>query len=147
MAELRTLAAHHAALATLTLEAAAEQELWQRVTAIASGELPVATLRIQLVALPVDLQTVLAHAATAATTHGLKLALSARALTGVAYLWVHGPTAELVPFQRTLEQRWPHIELLGGPGLRSERPLWEQGSAPELNRALKETIDPCRAFV
>ena len=147
LAELRALAADRGAQTTLELEATAEQELWQRVTAIASGPLPVATLRLQLVALPAELQTALAHAATAATAHGLNLTLSAHALSGVAYLSVHGPTTELIPFQRTLEQHWPHVELRAGPGLRTEHPLWEQGTAPELTRALKETIDPCRAFV
>lgn len=143
MSELQGYARSHAATAIQTFSGAQEEACWRELAHVSDGPLAAATCRLQLCSHPAELNAALAAAMASATTHGIQLSMGARALNGVAYLLASGSPQAIAALQADLAPAWPHLY---HQGERGATPVWEQGQAPQLARALKEACDPCFAL-
>lgn len=123
----------------------AHSSLWAAIADLArSDEVSADELALRLGCLPADLDQALTDARTLAARHGLALRICARALSGVAYLRLAGPTEGLHAVHAELLQRRPQLTLLAGPpALAAELPAWGASFANlELMRRIKQEFDP-----
>jgi D-lactate dehydrogenase (cytochrome) len=142
--DLAALAARHGG-ACRELRGADEDGLWASVAALAGAPAGPGEAVLRLCAPPAALGAALDAAADSARALGLELRLTARALSGVAYLRASGAVAGLRALHGGLVGRWRHAHLLdGAPELLAGADRW--GAPPPglaLMRALKEEFDPC----
>jgi glycolate oxidase FAD binding subunit len=101
-------------------------------------------LVLKLTCLPAHMQSLLAALAERANALGLKLACTARALSGVAYARVRGPAEGLIGLHRALLAQHPRIVLLGAPReVRMQVPIWGNAIAGlDIMQRIKREFDP-----
>jgi D-lactate dehydrogenase (cytochrome) len=142
--ELRAMAEECGAVTLEEPGGADEARLWHTVAALSAPAAPEGSARIRLCVAPADLGAALDDAHAHATAQDLRLVIDARALSGVIYLLVEGPTAGLRALFAGLATRWPHAQLLAAaPVVTDGLPIW--GAPPpalDLMRELKGAIDP-----
>ncbi|PDW01537.1 FAD-binding oxidoreductase [Candidatus Viridilinea mediisalina] len=143
MSELQSYATSHRASATATFSGAQEEACWRELARISDGPLDAATCRLRLCSHPAELDAAIAAAVASAATHAIQLSIGARALSGVAYLLATGSPEAIAAMQADLAPNWPQLYPQDNGG---GTPIWEQGQAPELARAIKEACDPCFAL-
>ncbi len=137
--DLRAMAGRHAAANLVERTGEDEQQLWAAIAAHAGGPALPGEALMRLCAPPAALEAALEHAFSLASDARVELSISARALSGVAYLRAVGPAAGLHSLYNILVERWGHAHLLAGVGA----PAW--GAAPpasSLMRAIKAELDP-----
>ncbi len=98
----------------------------------------------RLSCLPGELGAALGEARGLAARHGLALKISARALSGVAYLRLRGPAEGARAWHAALLEGRPLLAVLGAPpALAAELPVWGRPPANlELMRRIKAEFDP-----
>ncbi|MBX0328160.1 FAD-binding oxidoreductase [Oscillochloris sp. ZM17-4] len=142
--ELAELAERRGLAAPRELSGGEEDALWDAAAAVADTATAPDEALIRLSAAPAELREALAHAEALAGRRGLGLSVSARALSGVAYLRARGALADLAGLYGDLGARWRHAHLLAGPdGLLAGAPTWgAPHAALALMRAIKAELDP-----
>lgn len=144
MRELGSLAARHNVAELRALEGERHAAIWAWVNDRAAADLSGDHALLRLGVLPGELGSTLAHVEERATAHGMRVAVDARALSGVIYLRASGPAAGLRGLHADLVARWRHCHLLAcDPERRAGLPVW--GAEPpgiELMRELKRAFDP-----
>jgi len=137
--DLRAMAGRHVAANLVERTGEDEQQLWAAIAAHAGGPALPGEALMRLCAPPAALEAALEHAFSLASDARVQLSVSARALSGVAYLRAVGPAAGLHSLYNVLVERWGHAHLLAGVGA----PAW--GAVPpasSLMRAIKAELDP-----
>ena len=137
--DLRAMAGRHAAANLVERTGEDEQQLWAAIAAHAGSPALPGEALMRLCAPPAALEAALEHAFSLASDARVQLSVSARALSGVAYLRAVGPAAGLHSLYNILVERWGHAHLLAGVGA----PAW--GAAPpasSLMRTIKAELDP-----
>ena len=141
--DLRAMAGRHAAANLVERTGEDEQQLWAAIAAHAGGPAFPGEALMRLCAPPAALEAALEHAFSLASDASVQLSVSARALSGVAYLRAVGPAAGLHSLYNVLVERWGHAHLLAGVGA----PAW--GAVPPasgLMRTIKAELDPNQAL-
>lgn len=119
--------------------------LWAHVNSLPqTAELAPSELVARLACLPGDLPAALALAGAAARQNEVALAVSARALSGVAYLRLRGEPGALAAWHGAMLGRYPQIAVIGAPpALAVELPVWGR-ELPNLAlmRTIKQEFDP-----
>lgn len=127
------------------LRDAEHADLWARVNDLPqTAELAADELVLRLSCLPGDLSAALAAARANARQHDLALALSARALSGVAYLRLRGDASALASWHAAALSRTPQLAVIAAPAaLGAELPRWgRELPNAELMRRIKGEFDP-----
>jgi FAD/FMN-containing dehydrogenase len=142
--ELADLARRHDLPLPRELSGSAEDALWASVSAVADRATAPDEALLRLSAAPAELRLALAQAAELAEGHNVRLTVSARALSGVAYLRARGELTGLGALYAGLAARWRHAHLLAGPDeLLAGAPAWgAPHAALALMRAIKAELDP-----
>jgi FAD/FMN-containing dehydrogenase len=142
--ELADLARRHGLPPPRELSSAEEDTLWAAVVVVADSDTEPDEALLRLCAAPAELRLALAQAAELAERHRLSLSVSARALSGVAYLRARGERIGLGALYADLGSRWPHLHLLAGlGGLPSGPATWgAPHAALAIMRAIKAELDP-----
>ncbi|HMQ34022.1 MAG TPA: FAD-binding oxidoreductase, partial [Chloroflexaceae bacterium] len=144
VAELRAMAVARGAVAAAELGGDEEARLWRELAGLGAAEAAPGRAWIRLGVAPAELGAALGHAHAEAAARGVRLAASARGLTGVVYLLAQGPDEGLRGLFAALVERRRHAALLAAPpAVREGLPAW--GAPPaalDLMDALKRAIDP-----
>jgi D-lactate dehydrogenase (cytochrome) len=144
MRDLAALAADHGATLSLELRGAAERRLWSALAAHGAPRAGADEALVRLAVPAAELGAALNDAAAQADAHGLRVALSARALNGMALLRARGEHDGLRAFFAGLGARWRNVHLLAaGPAIASGAARWGWAlPAAELMGAIKHELDP-----
>ncbi|NNJ10331.1 FAD-binding protein [Chloroflexales bacterium ZM16-3] len=142
--ELADLAERRGLAAPRELSGAEEERFWAALVALTDSATAPDEALVRLASIPAELRVALAQATELAKKRGLSLSVSARALSGVAYLRLRGDLIGLAGFYSDLIARWRHAHLLAGPGeLLAGAPTWGAPHASlALMRAIKVELDP-----
>jgi len=127
-----------------TLRDVEEQALWAAVAAHGASIAAADELLVRLAAIPAELGAALTDSAAIAAANGLKLALAAGGLSGVALLRLRGAPAALRSCYGQLVARWRHGQLLAAaPDVAVGPPNWGTSpAAADLMHAIKHSLDP-----
>lgn len=135
----------------------ANDRLWANIAQLPqTAEVAADEMVIKLSCLPADLDRALQDASSHADTHGLALVMTARALSGVAYLRLrpleadHSAAESLRAWHADMLTSWPYLTILAcnamtqeGQALQQHLAVW--GAEPAgytLMRRIKQEFDP-----
>jgi glycolate oxidase FAD binding subunit len=142
--DVSALAERHGALHIVALREDTHESHWNSISAITqTAQVDADTLVARLTCLPAELAQAVAQVRSLAADGRLALQISARALSGVAYLRLSGANAALQAWHTGMLRDWPHLAVLAAPAeLASELPAW--GAPPAnlpLMRSIKQEFD------
>lgn len=142
--DVGAMAARAGALTIASVHDELHHQLWGEIGLLAqTAQIADDTLVARLSCLPADLERAIDQACSRGTDRQVSLEISARALSGVAYLRLSGPDASLRAWHSAMLANWPNLAILAAPPTLADLSVWGRSIANiELMRRIKQEFDP-----
>jgi glycolate oxidase FAD binding subunit len=143
--DVSAMAERHGTFGVVVFREGDHESQWNTISAVTqTAQVDDDTLVARLTCLPAELTHAITQVRSLAADGSLALKISARALSGVAYLRLSGSNEALRTWHKSLLRDWPNLAVLAAPAaLAGELPAW--GALPanlELIRNIKREFDP-----